>query len=341
MTAWTVAILSSRETPATLAATLSATIQAIGVHAAVIDLVVNGNPGLAAAMSERLDTLPLAAAPGATVRVWELPLGDKAHAWNCYVHQIWPGAELAVFLDGYVAPHPDALRLLDEGLALTPGAIAATGVPTVGRSAGKTRARLLREGGTHGNLHALRGETMRRFHAAGFRMPLGLYRTDALLNSTMALNLDPSSHDWDPRRVLVHPDASWSLRPLAWHRPADLLTQLRRILRQHRGEVEKLAFAHHLMTLRARPEHLPPTATGLVEAWLRSAPARARQALRFRPMLQMAVRRMLAAPHDWSRAEDPPRLLATRGPGARSASLAGGGTRPEPGLVAQDDVATG
>jgi hypothetical protein len=315
MTTWTVAILSSRETAATLAATVSAALRAVGQQDALFDVVVNGNPALAQAMAQQLDALPLGAAPNAVLRLWDLPLGDKAHAWNTYLHQVWPGSDLAFFIDGYVAVRSDALALLDSGLAARPDAIAATGVPTIGRTARQLRERLLREGGTHGNFHALRGETMRRFRDAGFRLPLGLYRTDALLNSVMALNLDPASHEWDARRVLVHAEATWQLRPLLWYRPADLLTHLRRLRRQAYGEVEKQAFAHHLVGRRRPPSGLPATAHAMVASWIGEARQQVEELFRRRPLLRLAARQLLAAQRDWSRRAEPPRLLATRGPG--------------------------
>lgn len=320
MTAWTVAILSSREAPAVLAATAEAAVRAVGGQDAVIDIVVNGNAELAASMAALLPALPLAAAPLACVRLWELPLGDKAHAWNSYLHAIWPDSDLAFFLDGYVAPRPDAFALIAEGLRGAPGAIAATGVPSVGRTARQMRDRLLREGGLHGNLHALRGETMRRFRDAGFRLPLGLYRTDALLNSSMSFNLDPARHEWDRHRVLVHPEASWTLRPLSWYRPRDLLAHLRRMLRQGQGELEKRAFGDHLANRRLRPEGLPGTAVEMVAGWLRDSPDAARQFLARSPLLRLAARRLLARPRDWAAAREPPRLVAALGalPGSRT-----------------------
>lgn len=316
MTAWTVAILSSRETAPRLAATIQAALRAIGGRDAVIDVVVNGNRPLTDAVSPLLQTLPLATAPSATVRLWDLALGDKAHAWNSYVHDIWPGGELAFFLDGYVAVRPDAMALVAEGLAGAPHAIAATGMPTVGRSARKIQEKLRREGGTHGNFHALRGETMHRLREAGFRMPLGLYRTDALLNSVLSLNLDPARHGWDPSRVLVHPTATWDFEPLAWHRPADLLAQLRRVLRQQRGELEKQAFGHHLTELRRPPAELAATNAGMIAAWLTALPDGGRGLFRSSPILRLAARRLIEEQRDWSAAQEPPRLVGAVGAGA-------------------------
>lgn len=326
MTGWTVAILSSREAPPRLAATIEAALRAVGGREAVIDVVVNGNRPLVEAVLPLLRALPLGTAPGATVRLWELPFGDKAHAWNSYLHSIWPGGDPAFFVDGYVAVRPDAMALVAEGLDQTPHAIAATGMPSVGRSARKLQEKLRREGGTHGNFHALRGETMARLRESGFRLPLGLYRTDALINSVLSLNLDPARHEWDPSRVLVHPTATWDFEPLAWHRPRDLLAQLRRVLRQLRGELEKQAFGHYLIVLRHPPAALASTTAGMVTAWLAALPDGGRSLFRSRPMLRLAARRLIEEQRDWSAAQEPPRLVGAVGPGATAwpPSIGGG-----------------
>jgi hypothetical protein len=147
-------------------------------------------------------------------------------------------------------------------------------------------------------------------------MPLGLYRTDALLNSVLSLNLDPARNGWDASRVLVHPTATWDFEPLAWHRPADLLTQLRRILRQHRGELEKQAFGHHLTELRRPPAELAGTNAGMIADWLATLPDGGRNLFRTHPMLRLTARRLLEEQRDWSPAQEPPRLLGVVGAGA-------------------------
>lgn len=312
MKRWTVAIFSSREQLNTLEATVDAAIVAAHGQDALIEVIINGNPGLAEAIAASLRAPSRATAPGVALRVWDIPLGDKAHAWNCYLYDIWRDSELAFFIDGYAAVRPDALILIADGLANTPGALAGTGVPTVGRSAKAVRETMLREGGAHGNLYVLRGETMRRFRDAGFRLPLGIYRTDPLLTSAMCFNLDPANNKWDWKRVYVHPTATWTFRPLAWYRPADLLIHFRRTLRQMQGDLETRAFGEHLAVRRQRPEALPPTSAEMVSVWLRADPVRTRRMLLRNPLLLLGVRR-LSQPRDWSGTRLPPRLVGTIG----------------------------
>ena len=40
------------------------------------------------------------------MRVWHLPLRDKASAWNHFVHHLWPGADTTFILDGYARVTP-------------------------------------------------------------------------------------------------------------------------------------------------------------------------------------------------------------------------------------------
>src|SRR3954454_19268567 len=79
-----VAIFTARESVDVLAACLRATIGAcVGLDARV-DVLVNGNLPLAqdiASVTDR-ERSPV------RVRVWHIPLGDKANAWNVYLHHI-------------------------------------------------------------------------------------------------------------------------------------------------------------------------------------------------------------------------------------------------------------
>src|SRR5229473_6286860 len=91
---WSVLILSSRERLDELAATIDAAILAAKGHDSIIDLVVNGNAELAEAAGVHVRSMPSQSAT-AIIRVWYLALGDKAHAFNEYIHRLWPGSDIA------------------------------------------------------------------------------------------------------------------------------------------------------------------------------------------------------------------------------------------------------
>jgi hypothetical protein len=303
---WSIAIFSSRETPDVLWGALQAVEVAVDQRAATLDVMVNGNATLAESVSQRL-LQNVHTAPRLRTRVWFLETSDKSHAWNRFIHDIWSGGDPTFFIDGYAHVRSNALELLAQGLSSTPGALAASGVPTVGRSAKALREQMLRGGGAHGNLFALRAATVVRLRTSNFRLPLGLYRTDALLTSVICFDLEPGRADWDWSRIFVHPEATWGFRPLDWRRPGDLLAYFKRLVRHSQGELEKMAYKHHFVTRGASPESLPATSAEMVSAWRNACPREARKAIMQRPRLLLGLRRLqrlrLSSP------QDEPRLI--------------------------------
>jgi hypothetical protein len=306
---WAVAIFSSRETLETLSSSINAALVATSQADTTIDVIVNGNRSLAIEVGSYIRSIRSLGRFSTLVRVWYVPVGDKAHAWNQYLYEIWPESDIGYFIDGYVQVMPDALNLIWEGLATAPGAIAASGVPTMGRSARALRERLLSEGGVHGNLYALRGSTMAQLKSLGFRLPLGIYRTDPLLIAVICFGLDPSRNEWDTRRILVHPQATWRFRPLNWWSPRDLRTHLNRVIRQAQGTLENLAIREHFAIQKNLPQSLPKTTSQLVGDWVSKFPAAARRTFVRSPLCFLAAR-SLRRPRDWSQAKTLPELIA-------------------------------
>lgn len=302
---WGVAVTTSRESQGDLLACLDALYAARGAAPLVVDLLVNGNPALAAAMAAVVGP---EGEPAFQVRVWQLDFGDKAHALNEYLHRIAPPDSHAFFVDGYVRVRPDALRLLADALAANPGMLAATGVPSMGRGAVALRARMLREGGIHGNLHVIAAPTMRRLRAAGIRLPLGLYRVDGTLGAMLAFDLDPARNAWEPRRVFVHADATWDLPDPPRLSPAFLLGQWKRRLRQAQGDLENAAVRDHMAVRKLSPASLPATVDALVMDWRARHPAAAR-ALMWRNPLRAWAWNKLRQPRDFAAAARPSRWL--------------------------------
>lgn len=300
-----IAIIASREDVTTLKNCIDAVIRACKGQPAVVDVLVNGNPPLAEALAKT----PIACFEGCQVRVWRIVQGDKAHAWNEYVHRIWPGHGNAVFIDGYVEVSENALDALENALAASSQAWAATGVPTSGRSAARAREVMLREGGFQGNLHAIRAHAMHALRARGIRLPLGLYRTDSLISAFLILGLDPAVNWWDRQRIAVEPGAVWSVRELGritWH---SLVSQWKRMLRQAQGHLENRATREHLTIRRLAPELLPATARELVNTWIAEQGPQARRLFLQRPLCAYAAWRLRPG-RDWSAAALAPVLVA-------------------------------
>ena len=129
-----VAIFSSRETCDELIATISHAVEALGRRRAVLDVVVNGNSALADTLANRMQT-EVSLRAGIRLRAWFVAMGDKAAAWNQYVHALAPSASIAVFIDGYARIDQGAISALQTAIDAHPLALAATGIPRCGWSA--------------------------------------------------------------------------------------------------------------------------------------------------------------------------------------------------------------
>ncbi len=305
---WSIAIFAARESLAELMLTLNSTLSAIS-RSATVDLVINGNPSLAQDCAAQLrQGTGLAENSLARVRVWFIEMGDKAHAWNQYLEVIWPGTEIAFFMDGYVRPDGDAFERLEAGLQTSPLALGATGIPRMGRTAGKLREAMLRQGGIHGNLYCLRRDTVRRIVDSGFRLPRGIYRTDSALGAALKFNLDPAANEWNPARIRVQPDASWATPVRHWWSLSDLKSQFKRTLRQMQGDLENRAVRQHFAVERRAVDTLAPTAAELVCNWVARHPDEAKKMAR-RSFFYRSTLNKLRQPKDWQAAQIPPRLL--------------------------------
>lgn len=306
---WSVAIFTARESLSTLVATIEAARLACTDKHAIIDVLVNGNQSLATRTGQYVKQL----SAGVTLRVWHIAVPDKALAWNEYIHRIWPGAALAFFIDGYAQVKPDALRLLEQGLAEHPAAQATAAVPSCGPSAKAMRASMLSQGGVHGNLYGLRGSVVSALRARGFRLPLGIYRNDGLLMAVIAFGLEPATHQWDMRRIFVHPEATWDINSAqAWWQPAAWSGHFNRRLRQAQGALENCAIRQHLAREHKAPESLPRTTAELIDNWTSAFPGEAKRLLWRRPLCYFAARKLRHA-RALSTAETHAALLAQCG----------------------------
>lgn len=303
------AVFSSRESPDVLVSTVIAAKNAAKGVAKCIDVLVNGNPALARQIADWASRLsPADDEP--RVRVWEFVLGDKAHAWNEYIERLAPEGRDCFFVDGYAAVEPLSLEILRRELANPGDALAATGVPTMGLGARRMTQAMLSEGGIHGNLFALSARTIKQMRALRFRLPLGLYRTDATIGAALSLGLDFQERRWEPStRIRVCAEAHWRIQPLRWWHPSDLKTHWRRYRRQAQGSLENAAVRYRF---HVRQEHfgaLPRTSSELVAAWAQEVPAEFEALVRSRRFARDAYQRMME-PRDWRAADQPPELLA-------------------------------
>jgi hypothetical protein len=201
-----------------------------------VTVLLHGDEAAAAALAGRLG----AAAVG--LRLYALPQGDRANAWNQYVHALRPQAAMHVFVEDHAAIGPGALQALAAALAAEPMAEAATALPSRGRQVAARRARLRQGGQLDGALHALRGRFLEALAAEGMRLPVGLGRIHPVLARRLG------------DRITVAEEASWQPLPHrlgeAWHRR----------LRAARARIEDAALAGR--------ESLPEFALPVLRDWL-------------------------------------------------------------------------
>lgn len=303
---WAVAVFAARETPSVLAATVRAVIDACKGRRARIDVLINGNRTLAGEFADMVTAIPV---NGCTLRVWSIDAPDKAHTWNEYVHRIHDTDGMTFFVDGYARPKPDALAAIERHLATRPNAMAASGVPTSGRSAKAMRDVMVsRGGGIHGNLYALTASSMQGLRATGFRLPLGLYRTDPLLGAALTYRLDPANNPWTRGSVVAVADATWDVDGISEFSYKNLVGYFKRRLRQAQGALESQAFREHMTIKRLPPRFLPATTQEMVGNWLTSQPALARSLFLKQPLCLYAARQLRKS-RDWSTTQVAPALL--------------------------------
>lgn len=302
---WALAIFSAREEPSVLGESVRAAIIACNGRRATIDVLINGNEALANDFAKLAPTIPI---DSCALRVWAIPAGDKAHTWNEYVHRIWDTKTIAFFIDGYVRVKPNALAAIDSRLAEMHNAMAASGVPSSGRSSNYLKECMLNKGGIHGNLYALKAKSMDEVRSAGFRLPLGLYRTDPLLGGALTFRLDPSKNQWTRGSVVAVADATWDVDGILDLNYKNVLGYVKRRLRQAQGSLESQAFREHMAIKRLPPQSLPATAQEMVKNWLAACPVQARSLFLSQPLCVYAARQ-LRKPRDWSKTQLPPVLL--------------------------------
>ena len=164
------------------------------------------------------------------VALISIELGDKANAWNLYVHEIAGDAEAYFFVDGDVRVRPGSLLRLRDALAVNPDANAAAALPASGRNLDSFRRDLIREHGLAGNLYALSAPFVAKIRHAGIRLPVGLVGEDSLVGALAKWNLDSEMH-WNNARIVCAEAAEFAFESLSPFNPRDWHTYWRRLIR--------------------------------------------------------------------------------------------------------------
>lgn len=262
-----IVISAAREHIDTLRETLRSCTMACQGLTSKFHLLINGNLQLAKDAVELVNT----EFAEHEITTWHFALADKANCWNTYCHSIKEPSYLHFFIDGYVRPNPDSIKVcLDYFQKYQPAAI--TGVPSFGRSAKKLREEMVSQGGIHGNLFAMSDESISKVVESGFKLPIGLYRVDSVIGAAINFHFSPEKHSWDSTRIKVLESVSWEIDPQKWYSWKDLKSQVKRMLRQGRGILENRA-VKQLFAIEKSPLRLTPkTANKLISENLKAHP---------------------------------------------------------------------
>lgn len=206
------------------------------------------------------------------VKVIDLEIGDKANAWNYFVHEIAPDAEIYFFTDGDCQVEKGALQELEAYLLKDRHINAVSGVPSLRNvSLGIFRREIVAEGGFAGNLYALSQDFVARLRAQRVRLPQGLIGDDSLIGALALWNLDPSTR-WNHDLVRIVPSATFQYESIiraSFHDPMFYIRRLRRYsLRYFQNQLIKsrikqsglsiLPYHVNTLYLDARDDELTP-----------------------------------------------------------------------------------
>lgn len=238
-------IFCSRESNETILKTFKCALTAAenSCRKVLINILANGNKEIFKFINENIKSQFLRRISNninLNTSVYYFYFGDKANTWNQYFHLIKPIADFHVFIDGYVYLKNETLSTIQNSFNKYPF-IAATGVPTIGRSAKALKEEMIKHGGIHGNLCILTDVCLNQLILRDFKIPLNLYRTDPLIGAVINFNFSPKNNVWDSYRVCVIPELTWDVDEKSIFNYGVLISHLKRKLRQVQGSIENKA----------------------------------------------------------------------------------------------------
>ncbi len=134
-----------------------------------------------------------------------IDMGDKANAWNVYVHlHADPKAAMHIFIDGDVKVSANAFERMDQMWRDHPEALALSTMPRGGRQAEKWSRRIVQNHGMPGNFYALSNTLLDRIKTKIW-LPVGFMGDDTLLRWLILRDLDPTAAP-DNNRIRPIPD---------------------------------------------------------------------------------------------------------------------------------------
>jgi glycosyltransferase involved in cell wall biosynthesis len=170
-------------------------------------------------------------ARGFELRAVNIGRGDKANAWNHYVHAVAPDeAQVHVFTDGDMTITKGSIAGFLRCFAAHPDANGMAGLPATGRSRQALHDQLVNRREMAGNLYALRGTCVAAFRRRGVRLPIGLFGEDGLVTTLVKWDLDTRGPCHD-ERVGACKAATFAYPPLSPWNPSHVAIYRKRKMR--------------------------------------------------------------------------------------------------------------
>jgi glycosyltransferase involved in cell wall biosynthesis len=165
------------------------------------------------------------------VHLVSITLGDKANAWNVFVHEVAPsGAAQYFFIDGDVRATAGALDVMAQALSQHPQANGVSALPKSGRGVAAFQRDMLKDTGVAGNLYGLRGTFVERIRAQSIKMPIGTIGEDALMGAMLKWDLRGDTR-WDNSKVTVAQEAGFEFDSVSPWLPREWRKYFRRRVR--------------------------------------------------------------------------------------------------------------
>ena len=228
---WNVAVYCQNEEKR-LRGCLERVIAALAGRRALITVILNGS------RDRSLDIAREIAMPGGPIEIFQIKSGDKSNANNQFIYALRSPAHAYGAVDGYAYITPASFRAMEERLAVVACAVAVTGICANGRTMNLATHNTLTVGG---QLHAFRPDFFDRMVARRIKLPIGTYWGDGLLGSMAAHNLDALSEPWNNSRIAGVAGATYEIPMLSPLKFDDLRRQIRRKIRQMRGQIQNAA----------------------------------------------------------------------------------------------------
>lgn len=175
------------------------------------------------------------------VHLISIALGDKANAWNVFIHELSPrDRDCYFFMDGDVRATAGALDAMLDTLAHHPHANGVAALPQSGRGVAAFQRDMLKNNGVAGNLYGLRGSFVERIRVQHIRMPVGTIGEDALIGAMLKWDLSGDTR-WDNDRVAVARHAGFEFDSISpWRIPEWRKYFRRRVRYSIRGYQNKM-----------------------------------------------------------------------------------------------------